>query len=70
MAENRITQKHLGESIGVTPTTIKNKLVGRSDFTASEIAKMSKLFGVNPAIFFAHSFTLEQKSHDNTPDFD
>lgn len=46
MAENDFTQVDLAVSLGLTKGTIQNKMNGKTEFTASELVKMSKIFKV------------------------
>ena len=47
MRENGIIYSHIAELLGVTPTTVSQKVNGQSDFTVSEaelIMRTSKFF--------------------------
>lgn len=41
---NRKTKKEVAQCLGIAPSALCNKLSGRSDFTLSEGAKLSRLF--------------------------
>ena len=44
-AHDRMTIKQLAAHVGITPTSMSNKLNGRTQFNLSEMSKIQELFG-------------------------
>lgn len=53
LAEKKVTQEELASAIGVTYTTLNNKLNGRTQFNVNEISKIARFFDKEVAYFFA-----------------
>lgn len=52
MAEHSFSQSALSEKLGITENSVRNKLNGRTQFTAEEISAICNTFQVNADIFF------------------
>ena len=52
MAENNISRKYLAKKLGISVTSITNKLNGHTPFKIAEIQKVSEIFNVDINIFF------------------
>ena len=59
LVRHGIKVKDLAEYIGVSPKTASNKLNGKSEFTLSEINKISSLF---PTMEVAYLFATDGES--------
>lgn len=57
MAENGMTQADVAKSIKKSEFTLRNKLQGKTEFTATEIASIADLFRVSPDIFFTQKLS-------------
>lgn len=51
MAENGHTQKDLANILGISECTVKNKLLGKSDFKFSEVVLIANHYNVDINIF-------------------
>lgn len=52
------TQKAFADALGVTETTLSNKITGIYYFTQEEIEKSCKLLDIAPADVFGYFFTV------------
>ena len=52
LAERGISQSEAGRIIGRAQPSICNRLAGRTDFRASELAALARYLRVDPAVFF------------------
>lgn len=55
MREKGIVYAEIANLIGVTPTTISQKINGQSDFSLSEAELIKKTYGAGDDIFFSES---------------
>lgn len=53
MAEHRHTQEFVSECLEITPFTFRQKLSGITEFKASELLKLSKMYNVPIDYFFS-----------------
>jgi len=53
MVELGKTQKDLAMDIGSAPTSVWNKLNGKTAFTVDEVCDLATVLDVSPSIFFA-----------------
>ena len=53
LAGKGITYRDVAELLGITETTVQQKLNGTSDFYISEQVKICEKFSIEPALFFA-----------------
>lgn len=51
MVLHKVTQKDFAETLGVTQTTVCNKMNGRRAFTLPEIKKLNLTYGVEANVF-------------------
>ncbi len=51
MVLHKVTQKDFAETLGVTQTTVCNKMNGRRAFTLPEIKKLNRTYGVEANVF-------------------
>ncbi len=58
MAEHGLKQTDIARVINKTEMTLRNKLQGKTEFTATEIATLASLFNVSPTIFFTPQVSL------------
>jgi len=58
MAEHGLKQADIARVINKTEMTLRNKLQGKTEFTATEIAILANLFNVSPTIFFTPQVSL------------
>lgn len=58
MAEHGLKQADIARVINKTEMTLRNKLQGKTEFTATEIATLANLFNVSPTIFFTPQVSL------------
>jgi len=58
MAEHGLKQADIARVINKTEMTLRNKLQGKTEFTATEIAILANLFNVSPTIFLTPQFYL------------
>ena len=49
--ENGIIYSHIAELLGVTPTTVSQKVNGQSDFTVSEAELIMRKYNADSKIF-------------------
>lgn len=65
MRENGIIYSHIAELLGVTPTTVSQKVNGQSDFTVSEAELIMRKYNADSKIFFvlivAYTITRYEK---------
>lgn len=52
LVEKGLTIEDFALSIGITGTSVRNKLSGRTTFTAKEIADSANVLDTSPLIFF------------------
>lgn len=52
LCEKGVTYAQLGRLLGITATTVSQKINGYSDFYLSEIQKIKDLYGVSNDIFY------------------
>jgi transcriptional regulator with XRE-family HTH domain len=64
MAEHGFNQSDVAKVIEKTEMTLRNKLQGKTEFTANELSTLAELFGVSPAIFFTTSFYSQDKNKE------
>lgn len=64
MAENNLTQSDVAKEINKTEMTLRNKLQGKTEFTANEVAILSDLFKVSPSIFFTNKFYYKENDNE------
>jgi len=48
MARSGKTQKDLGEALGISVKSVNGKILGRTEFRASEIGKISRICELTP----------------------
>lgn len=53
MAENRHTQEYVSKELEISPVSLRSKLSGETEFKASELQKLSKMYGVPIDYFFS-----------------
>ena len=58
MAEHGLKQTDIAQVINKTEMTLRNKLQGKTEFTATEIAILANLFNVSPTVFFTQQVSL------------
>lgn len=51
LCERCLTYEQIGQVLGVTPTTVSQKINGYSDFYLSEVQKIQAAFGATNDIF-------------------
>ena len=64
MAEFGYNQNEIAKIINRSEVTLRSKLSGKTDFTASEIAALAKLFNVSPSIFFANQLSKNESQSE------
>lgn len=65
MAEHGYNQSQVASKIDKTEMTLRNKLQGKTEFTANEIFVLSELFNVPVDVFFTDSFYSKEKQKEN-----
>ena len=66
MAEHGLNQNDIAKVINRSEVTLRSKLSGKTDFTATEIAALAKLFNVSPSIFFANQLSKIESESEKT----
>ena len=51
MVENECSRKSIANLLGINESTLKNKLLGKSDFKFTEVQKLADFFKVDINIF-------------------
>lgn len=51
-AENGIKQKEIGELLGLTKSTVSNKMNGRLPWTLEQIKTLCRHYGISADIYF------------------
>lgn len=64
MAEHGYNQNEIAKVINRSEVTLRSKLSGKTDFTATEIAALAKLFNVSPSIFFANRLSERESKNE------
>jgi transcriptional regulator with XRE-family HTH domain len=64
MAEHGFNQTDIAKVINRSEVTLRSKLSGKTDFTATEIAALAKLFNVSPSIFFANQLSERESKNE------
>jgi transcriptional regulator with XRE-family HTH domain len=64
MAEHGFNQNDIAKVINRSEVTLRSKLSGKTDFTATEIAALAKLFNVSPSIFFANQLSERESKNE------
>lgn len=54
LTENGKTYKDVGELLGVSVTTVFNKINGKSDFLLSEVLRLEEEYNIDGSIFFVN----------------
>lgn len=60
MRRRGLTIAQLGEIMGLSPSAVKHRLSGRTEFSASELVGLARYLGLNPAVFYDPSFPIEE----------
>lgn len=55
LVEHGIKQKDVAKLLGITTTTVNNKLNGVGDFSMEEVRIMCRKLGINSEFFFTHN---------------
>ena len=63
LSRHRLTEIELGRRLGLSRTSIYNRMQGRTPFTVAEVVKMSLIFGVPPEAFLAGPTALIRGSN-------
>ena len=66
MAEHGYNQTEVATAINRSEMTLRNKLTGKTKFTADEIAVLAKLFAVSPNIFFTNEFSYKENNKEKS----
>jgi transcriptional regulator with XRE-family HTH domain len=66
MAEHNLKQTDIAKVINRSEVSLRSKLSGKTDFTATEIAALAKLFNVSPSIFFANQLSNIESQSEKT----
>ena len=63
MVRRGLCGSELAEVLGITPTALSNKMNGKNDFTASELLRLSELFGLSVDYFLKGGELYDSGTH-------
>jgi transcriptional regulator with XRE-family HTH domain len=65
LRENGLTIIKLADAIGITETSVRNKLTGKTAFTVNEVVSISNVLNDTPLIFFALDVNESAKTNQS-----
>lgn len=60
MRRQGISVAKLGEIMGLSPSAVKHRLSGRTEFSISELVGLARYLGLDPAVFYDPDARIEE----------